>query len=834
MGSTLALVLSALRLAGRRLLRVPAFSLTVALTLALGIGVTTAMFALVYAILVRPLPYRDAERLAMIRHEASRVELPMTGISPGLADHYRAGSRTLDALGVYVERVATLSDRGEPRRVRVASVTPELLSILRPGATTGRALAAGDYAAGAESRAFISHALWVQRYGADPALVGRTIEIDRVTYRVVGVAERAFHFPGPDTEVWIAWGWPPEAASRAALRGLAFGAVARLRPGVTVADAERDLARLVGALPDVFSEVTAETIARMGLRARAIPLKEAVVGDLRLALLLLQASAGLLLVITWANVGNITLVRGERLRRDIAMSRALGATGRFVAARFVGEALVLATIGGALGLALAAAAVEMRFGLPLDGIPRLAEVGVDAAVVGVALALSAASAALLAGVALVSARRGEVLGALTGGSVRLTAGRREHAVRQMLVGGQVALALTLLIGSALMARSFWELRQVRLGFAPDGALTFRLPLPPGEYSSYHASARLHAEMLHRVRALPGVTAVEAAHASTFPVTAVPVGYQFRLMPADHAIPDRDAAPWGRLGFATPGYFEAMGIPILKGRTFRPGDTGRDAHGIILSAALARALFADEEPVGRRLRWVRTAPSPEYVVVGVVGDVPGERLADGPSQAFYFPNVYPPLADTVTGVVHDYIPFDEVYVVRTQLPAAALLPAIHRVAREIDPKLVVTRTATLRELVSESLAQTRLTLLLLLVGAASAVLLGVIGIYGMLSYTLSLRSSELGIRLALGATPQGIAWMLVRQGAVQAGAGIAVGLLAAVALGRYLRSLLYEVSPTDPLAFGAMATLLFAIAMVASYVPARRAARSDPTDALRNR
>src|SRR5207248_621908 len=500
----------------------------------------------------------------------------------------------------------------------------------------------------------------------------------------------------------------------------------------------------------------------MGLRGAVVPLKDAIVGDVSVALLLLLATGGFLLLITWANAANLSLVRAEGLRHEVAVAQALGATDRNLGRRFLTEGVILATVGGALGFVLASAAIRVHFGFAPDDIPRLREVGVDLTVVAVIFGLSLSSAGLLAGVAFLSARRrADLAGTLAGAGGRTTAGHRQQVVRSVLVAGQVAFALALLIGSALMAQSFWRLRHVRLGFDPDGAVAFRLPLPPptGTKNYYHATARIHQEVLERLRAIPGVVAAEAASTSGFPVTPVPSFYNVRLTAADRGADSSRDRPYAQFSFATPGYFRAMSIPLLQGRTFRWEDTGREGHGVLLSASLARVLFDREDPIGRRVRWARPSTDPDYTVVGVAGDVPSDRIQDGSTKVLYFPNVYPPKADTITGVVHIYIPDDEFYVLRTHLPPLSLAPAIRRVIREVDPKLLITQVGTLEGLVD--------------------------------------------------------------------------GSMAAFALTRYLRTLLYEVSPTDPVAFVAMAALLFAVALAASYVPARRAARVDPMVALRS-
>lgn len=828
-----------LRYALRRLARDPAFSVPVTVTLGLGIGVTAAVFGLANAVLIRPLPYLEADRLVALRHAAARAELPMTGVSPGLADYYRANSRVFEDIGVYSEQAGTLTDSDQPERVYWTLATPEFFSVLRVGMSVGRLpQRATSDPGGFERGVVISHALWTRRYGADSGLVSRTIELDRVKRTVLGVAEPGFHFPHAETDVWEAWGWPPEVASRAGLRWLAFGGIARLKSGVAIEEAQRDLDRLVQTLPDAFPDVTAPQLAEMGFRAAPVPLNREIIGSVREAVLLLLAAGAFLLLITWANSTNLTLVRAERMRREVAIARALGAGGGHLARRFLGEGLVLGALGGVLGIGLSAVAIELRFGFAPNDIPRLRELGVDGEVVGLAIGLAVVSSVLLALVAFVSGARPQLASTLAGALGRVTAGQREQTGRRLLVAGQVALALTLLIAAALMAQSFWRLKQVRLGFEPEDGLAVRLEMAAAREgpNHYHNMARINYEILRRIRALPGVEAAEAASTSGFPLTPVPSYYNFRITPAERVDP-YNSWPYGLLSFATPGYFRAMGIPILNGRSFRYEDTDRERHGVILSASLAQTLFGIENPVGRRVRYGRgvmgvRSTDPEFVVVGVAGDVPSGAIQDGPSKVFYFPNLYPPKADTITGVVHIFIPDDVFFLVRTRLPVPAIVPDIQRRIREVDPKLVISRIGTLHRLVGDSMARARLTMLLLIVAAATALALGVIGIYGVLAYAVSRRVSELGVRIALGASPGTVARMVVRQGAALAALGIVVGVLAALGLSRYLRVLLYEVSPTDPAVFAAMAALLFAVALGASYVPARRATKVDPVQALR--
>jgi predicted permease len=810
------------RFALRRLGRERAFSIPTVATIALGIGVTTAVFAMVNAILLRPLPYADADRLVEVRHVAREGGLMgLAGLSPGTFLHYRGGNRSFEEIAVYQETSRTLTDTDAPEQVRVALVSAGLFSVLRTTPYLGRFPSRVD-----AGGAIISHRLWVRRYRADPDIVGRTIEIDRQREVVVGVAQPGFHFPDPDTQLWTT-SQTEERIVRFGSRvgGFYFGAVARLEPGVSVEAAGRDLDRLVRTLPDAFPEFTAEALEAMGLRAVVAPLKEAIVGNVRPALLLLAATAGFLLLITWANATSLGMLRAEHQRKEIALERALGATDGRLARRFLCESVVLAALGGSMGFILARLAVSLHFGFAPEQIPRLGEVGVDWFVAGFALVLSLVTGILLAAVALLLARRSGVAGALVGAFGRVTAGRREQVGRQLLVAVQIALALTLLIGSALMAQSYWKLARIGLGFDAEGALTFHLPLPSATYRDAAAKGLIHQEMLARLRALPGVEAAEAATTSVFPLTPVPEFYITRVSVTGRSTSDT-TAPQALFGFATPGYFRAMGIPLVQGSTFEAFG-GRELPDVILSATLARTLFGDENPIGKQVGLGQLSKS-GYRVVGVVGDVPSRSIREGPSSAVYIANVFPgaPGAPSLTGS-------DEHYVVRTSLPPTSLVRAVRQSIDDVDPKLAMTRIGTLDDLVADSLARPRLTMLLLLVGAATALFLGVIGIYGVLSYAVRQRTSELGVRIALGASPGAVVGMVVRQGALLAVGGIAAGLVAAFALTRFVRSLLYEVSPSDPAAFAGMAALLFAVALAASYVPARRAGRIDPVRALKS-
>ena len=825
------LIAKAISDGARMFLRAPAFSIAVVVMLSLGIGVTASSFALVNAIMIRPLPYPDADRLVTIRHAAPRAELPLDGISPGLLRHYQTQSRTFDQIAFYQDRSSTITDPGDPGLVRVATVSPEFFGVLGARPFLGRFPIEADAEFQVRTPVVISHAFWMARYGGDPDAIGRSLTIESwigLLY-VTGVAEPGFHFPDPETQVWVMV-VPAQmpARARAGIRGLVYKAVARLKPDVSAEDAASDLQGAVRRLPDVFPDVTSGLLEETGFHAVVTPLKEAMIGDVRVPLQLLLATACFLLLITWANVVNLSLVRAERNHREVAIARALGATMADLARRFIGESAMLAFPAGTIALALVSLAVGVRFGLEPDRIPRLGELTIDASVLTIVALLSIGSAIFIGAAGLLSAWRAD-MEALKGAAGRMTGGVREQWGRRILVAAQMALALPLLIAATLLAQSFWRLSQADLGFQPDGAIVFTVPFPPSDARSgdfYLDSARVHGEIRDRLRSVPGVTAVDSS--TIFPLTHPGSRTQVRITTADAS----DRAPYAMFSFASPDYFRTVGIPLLAGRQFERRDMSAQAPGAILSVSLARALFGERDPVGRTVQWPAPSQYQPYIVVGVVGDIAAESLHEGPSRVLYFPNVYPPQADKVTGVISNFIPDIQTYVVRTTLPLTSLAPAIQRVVRDVGPNLVVTGIGTAEDLVAQSRARTRVTMLLLLIGAGTALLLGVMGIYGVLAYAVSQRRREFAVRLALGAQPRSVVSMVIRQGIMLALFGTAIGVPLALGLTGFLGSLLYEVAPHDFAVFTAMTVLLMAVAVAASYVPAHRAAALDPLEALR--
>jgi predicted permease len=812
-----------LRFAVRRLRRQPGFAVPAAATLGLGIGATAAIFALVHAVLLRPLPYHEPDRLVAVHHVAPGFGLTDGGLSDGTYAHYRARNRAFDEMGSYFDRVLSVTDGDTPERLRAALVTPSVFAVLRARPARGRLC--HDPAPVDPIEVVLSHDLWVRRFGADPAVVGGTIELNRVPRAVVGVMPRGFDFPHRDTQLWFCM---PVDTAEAQLRSFHQTGIARLRAGVSPERARAELQRLVPLLADAYPDVTPELLEEAKLTAVVVPLKDAMLRDVRPALVLLLCTAALVLLISWANVANLFLVRAEHRRREIAIARALGASTRDLARRLLAESTTLAAAGGALGLALAWMGVAARFGFEPGGIPRLHEVRVDGMVVGATAALSLLAGLLLGAVSLARADIAEPARALSRSGIRGTPSRAWRRAQRSLVAVQVMLALALLVASAAMVESVWRMRQLRLGFDPSDLVVFEVALPFRQYERYHEGAYFFHELTRRLRAVPGVTAAEAA--GSVPLT--PVSFVTEsVAPVDAAgRPEDESAATGNA--VTPGYFRTMGIPLLHGRGFRAGDLLSAETPVVVGAALARALWGDGDVVGRRLTLGRHQRPAPFTVVGVVGDVPGETIAGGQARMLYFP-----ILEDLAGIPDarpavPYYPGELIIVVRTTLSPAEVLGAARRIVGELDAKVPVANLRTMEQLVARAMARTRLTAILLVIAAGTALLLGAIGVYGVVSYTVMQRIPEFGIRLALGAAPSGLRRMVLRQEGIVVAAGIAGGTLLAVATMRLVRGLLFQVSPTDPVLFAATAALVASVALVACWLPARRASRVDPVEALR--
>jgi putative ABC transport system permease protein len=808
------------RLATRRLRREPSFTLPAVATLAIGFGALTAMYTLTDAVLLRPLPYPQAERIVELRHALPGWGIASSGQSDGTFAHYLADATSFESLGAWFDRELSITESENPERIRAVLVTPGVLPALGVQPLLGRGFTDEDD--GGRS-VILSHDFWQTRYAAAD-VVGRSVRINGTEREIIGVLPPGIAFPRPGTQMLFGMG-PGTSASQGALDNLYMEAIGRLRPGVSVADAEAEVARLIATLPERYGDVTPEQLADARVTPQVRPLAESITGEARPALLLLLCTAVFVLLIALANVANLVLVRTEHQRREVAVERALGAGSRAIALRFITEYALLTLIGASLGILLAHVAVQARFGFDAWHLPRLEDVTLTGRALGLAGAAALATAAFLALVAISRTIRVDVHATVKGSLQRATMSRQSRLAQQGLSAVQVALACALLVASAVMVQSVFRLQRVPLGFDTAGAIAFDVALPVRQYRGYTAQARFHDDFAARLRTIHGIDAVGAV--SDLPLTPLPNWFDTSVLAPD--VPRPPVLPLIRMRSASPEYFEAMGIPLLRGRTFATADLRDDGAGVILAASVARTLFGTLDVLGRVIE-LPDERTVKLTIIGVAGDVRDAALTAPAAPLIYLPALGSSSA-TEDNVRIPLWPGEMTFVVRSALPPAALLPAIRTALRELDPTLPVAYPRTLADLVAAGSARARMTAWLLVAGAAGALLLGVVGIYGVVTYGVSRRTPELGLRIALGATPRAVTMMVLRQGAVIAIVGVAGGIAAALALTRLLGGLLFEVSPRDPGTFVLVPLVMLAVALAASIVPAGRAARIDPKTAL---
>jgi putative ABC transport system permease protein len=808
------LSLSDLRHALRGLRRQPGFTAAAVLTLALGLGASAAIFSLVEAALLRPLPYPRPERLVRV----IGARLPAAGSAPenisaqDFLDFARE-SRSLEVLGAHgwTGGGVTLTGGGEAERVPSALVSSGLLRALGVQPAAGRFFRPDEDRPRPPRIVVISHGLWTRRFAADPRLIGSAIRLNGMPAVVIGVLPAGFRFPEADTlrashppDVLRLIDFDPHESSRT---GRFLQAVGRLRSGIGLAAAETELRAIAARLERLHP---AEDFGRS---MRLVSLTEDLAGGAGPVLLLLLAAVACLLLVACANVANLLLARGMARHGEMAVRTALGATaGRLVQMLLV-ESLALAAIGGMLGVGAAAAAIRLLSAWGAGILPHAASAGLNARVVLFSLALTAVTG-LVFGLAPAwqSARQGPGP-ALRQAAAGAGTSRSAAAARRGLVVAEVALALVLLIGAGLLIESYWRLRRVDPGFSPERVIAADLALPLARYPE-GTESRFYERLYERAASLPGVEAAGG-------VNILPLDGNYScdgIQIAEHPVP-AGQEPCAEARSASPGYFRAMGIPLVAGRTFDSGDTASSARVIIVNQAMARRFWPGEDPLGKTLTYLRDSSGGPRRVVGVVGDVRHFGLDREPAPELYTPQPQPPSFHGMTVVL------------RARTRPAALLAALRREVAALDPLVPVYRTRTLAEMVSADAASPRLRTAILGAFAALALLLAMIGIYGVLACIVGQRTREIGIRRALGAGDGHLLRMLLGQTMAPALAGVGLGLVAALAATRLLSGLLFGVAPADPLLFTACPLLLTAAALAASWLPSRRAARIEPRVAL---
>jgi putative ABC transport system permease protein len=808
-----------LRFALRALSRNRAFTVATVLTLALGIAANTAVFTLVDSVLIRPLPFRAADRLVSLRHvgREGRDPLPM---SQGLYVLYRQQVRALESLGLYGSNTVNLVVQGQPERVAAQVVTPGFFATLGVEPALGRGFEEAEGAPGGEPSVILSDGFWRRRFGADRDILGRTVDINGRLRPVVGVMPPDFGFPDREAQLWLPMVIDP---ARAPLAAFGAGGVGRLANGATLESLDRELQGLIGRLGELFPESGAPAFLKeVNLRPRVASLKESLVGEVSTTLWILLGTMAFVLLIACANVANLLLVRAEGRQRELAVRVAIGAGRMHVLRWFLSESFLLAGAGGILGLALAALAVRAAIGVVPTDIPRLAEVDVDLRVAAFTAAIALGCAFFFGLFPWLRVASNELSAQLREDSGRgATTGRHRHRLRNALVVSQVALALILLVGAGLMARSFRALSRVDPGFDAERVLTARITVPPAEIESAEATALFFRQLRERLAAQPGVEAVGFGQAA--PLTGG-IGF-FSIEVEDQPRGPNELPVLSSNQNVDVGYLEALGIPIVEGRAFQEGDGAEGVRAVVVSRAFAQHWWPGASPLGRRVR-LGFDDEDWYRIVGVAENVHFADLQGAPEEMVYWPAMIGPAASPQPTRGMDVV-------VRTSFAdPTTFIPALRREVRNLNPRIPVANPRPLSDVLGAATARVSFTMTLLAVASGIALLLGIVGIYGVITYIVTQRTREIGVRMALGATAGGVRGMVVRQGLALAAAGVVIGLLAAVALSSVIGSLLFGVSATDPLTYAAVAAALLTVATAASWLPATRAAAVSPSTALR--
>ncbi len=789
----------------RVLLRTPLFTICTIAALAIGIGATTALFSVVHAMLLKPLPYPDADRLLVIwEHNLPRNRMRNVA-NPVNFMGWRDRSQSFEGMGALAQNRATLTGIGEPAEITTMIVTANLLDVLDVPPMLGRGFAAGEDQDTATRTIVLSHGLWSRRFGGDAGIVGSQITINGESVAVIGVMPPGFEILGTQVDSFIPFRFGP----RSNTGGRSLVVVGRMKPGVTRDQAQAELEGIMNVLRDERPDFNT------GWTVNAVPLRDQLVGEIRLALLALFGAVAAVLVIACGNIGSLMLTRAAGRRRELAIRAAIGAgTGRLLT-QLICEALLLSIAGGAVGVFFAAwllngltSSLTTRVPLPL-----IAQVTIDPSVLLFAAAITIVTTLVCGLAPAFGAMGGSLISGLRDGAPSSGSARGQR-IRQVFVVAEIALALTVLCGAGLLGRSLMRLQGVNPGFSPDGALSLRVSLPQRSYADSNAQHMFHTRAIAGLSALPGTQAVGGT--SFLPLAGV--GPATSFWRADQPQPAPDDRPVADARPVTAGYFNAMQIPLLAGRDVSEADTADRDPVAVINESFARQIYPGDNPIGRKfiLNLGNTKP---HEIIGVVGDV---RLVsiDGEIR----PTAYLSSRQYAFGLM--------TYVVRTAGDPATLAPAATRVISGIDPLLPVSAVRPLDEVFAESIARPRLTAMAMSIFAAAALLLASLGVYGIVSYSVSQRAREFGIRVALGARPTQIIGMVVGQNLRIVAIGLAAGLLAAIPTTRLLQGLLFQVEANDPATFVAIGVMLAMVAMIAAYLPARRGTQVDPVVTLK--
>jgi putative ABC transport system permease protein len=812
LGTFLETVGGDLRYGLRALGKNPGFAAAAVTALALGIGATAAIISVVNSVLLKPFPYEDPDRLAVILHRR------VNPVAPANFLDWRRQSTAFERMGAADNWVPNLTGGAQPESVQAVRVTSDILPMLGVRPLVGRVFLPQEEEPGKEHEVVLSHRLWQRRYAGDPKIVGQSVRLNGEPYTVVGVMPKSFDFPpfwATGTELWVPDVVTPRAANRT---GQSLRVFARLKPGATLDFARAEIAAITARLEKEFPGSNREVTVNS--------LKETVVGNVRPALFVLLAAVAFVLLISCANVAHMLLARAAVRQREVAVRAALGASRSRMIRQFLTESLVLALLGGAGGTLLALWGTNLLVSLGPEHLPRIETVALDGRVLAFTLAIS-----LLTGIAFglapaLKASRRDLTESLREGERGATEGFQRSRLRNVLIGSEFALALVLLVGAGLMIRSFVALESIDPGFDPRRVLTLAVSVAGSAQAEPQNRAAFYRQALERIRELPGVSSASAIN--HLPLAGDIWGWSFSI--EGRPIPSPGESPDAAYRVVLPGYFATMGIPILRGRDIAESDDLRSPGAVVINEWLAKRHWPGEDPLGKRITFDDQDKNPYWLtVVGVAKNALREEWAAAPEGEVYLAYLQHRGYLERRESHYAYLTF----VARTTVEPAALAPAVRRAVWSLDRSVTISQVQTMEQVVAQANARPRFYLLLLGTFAAVALVLAAVGIYGVISYSVSRRRHEIGLRMALGAGERDVLRLVVRQGMRVALAGAGAGLAGALLLTRLMSTLLYGVGSTDPLTFSLVTLVLTAVALVASYIPARRATRIDPLVALRH-
>ncbi len=795
-----------IRFGVRMLRKSPGFTAAALVVLALGIGANSAIFSVVNAVILRPLPYRDADRLVILQEfNPQQSEEPISVSYSNFVD-WRNQSQSFDQMAAIGSQDFILSGGGEPERVQAATVTDNLFESLGVAPIIGRAFSDDEEKAGGAPVALISYGLWQRRFGANPDLSGKTISLDDATFSVIGVMPSGFQIPSEHIDVWMPLvpNTPEIFLKNRAIH--VFIALARLKPGVTLEQSQTEMSMIAGRIQQQYPD------ADPGHAIQLKSLHEVMVGTIRPSLFVLFGAVVFVLAVACANVVNLMFARAASRQKELAIRTALGAVRLRIIRQLLTESLLLAFAGGGLGLLLALWGVDwLVAGMP-DYIPRSSEIGIDSQVLGFTFLVSLLTGAISGTMPAFQASRPDLNEVLKEGG-RASASFARSRTRNMLVVAEIALSLVLLIGAGLMIDSFRRLQKVNPGFRADNLLTMEVSLPNSRYPNTSQVISFYKELPQKLKAIPGVEAASAVN--RLPISG---GDSLGELTIEGRPFPSGEAPSASYRRALPNYFQTMGIPLIYGREFDARDNG-ETKVVLINGEMARRYWPDKDAVGKRIKIGPPEGEPWLTIVGVVGDVKNTGLSAEPALATYEPHAQRPWSTMNL-------------VVRTAGDPMNLASTIRDAIRATDQELPVLKVSSMEKRISASVTSERFNTLLMSIFAGVALMLAAVGVYAVMSYTVNRRTHEIGVRMALGARRRDVVRLIVGQAVILVLAGVAIGLIAAFFLTRLMSSLLFQISPTDPAIFAAVALILLGVALGASFIPVRRAMKVDPMVALR--